>query len=262
MIYYLILALFLFSCSGKGTPNDMVYIPFGEFIMGSEDMDTEGFAKEFGVKKEGFYEDAKPQRRVLLKAFYIDQYEVTHRQYKAFIVATGTPPPPEWTGGQYPKGKDDHPVTEVTWFDAHAYCSWAGKRLPTEEEWEKAARGPDGNIYTWGNEYKEGKANLDHQEVTMPVGSYKTDKSYYGVYDMGGNVTEWVDAWYEPYPGSKASNNDFGRKYRVLRGDSGGAMGHYNLGKIFARASFRQYNDPYGAAEDGGFRCAKSAEGG
>lgn len=260
-ILYLLFILLVSSCSGRKTPGDMVYIPVGEFIMGSDgDIVTEGFAKEFGVKKGGFYEDAKPARKVFLKAFYIDKYEVTNKQYKTFIIATGNPPPPTWTGG-VPKGKEEHPVINVTWFNAHAYCVWAKKRLPTEEEWEKAARGPDGNIYTWGNEYKEGEANLDNKDVTMPVGSYKTDKSYYGVYDMGGNVTEWVDAWYEPYPGSKAQNNDFGKKFRVLRGDSGGSMGHYNLGKIFARTSFRQYNDPNEAAEDGGFRCAKSANG-
>ncbi len=258
-IYYLLVILTLLSCSKVDVPGDMVYIPAGEFIMGSEEIDPEGFAKEFGVRKGGFYEDEGPARKVTLKAFFMDKYEVTNGQYKAFTDASGHTPPITWEGGTYPEGKGNHPVSNVSWYDAHAYCKWAGKRLPTEEEWEKAARGPHGNVYPWGNEYGKDKANLDNTDITNPVGSYKSDRSYYGVYDMGGNVMEWVASWYEPYPGSKADNKDFGRKHKVLRGGAGGSVGHYNLGKVFARATFRQYNDPSGSAEDGGFRCAADA---
>lgn len=256
----LILVTLLSACSRKKNIKDMVYIPSGEFIMGSDSSDMEDFAREFGVRKGKFFEDAKPAKKIFLEAFYIDKFEVTNREYKAFIDATGYAAPPTWVRRGYPAGKGDHPVSNVTWFDAHAYCKWAGKRLPTEREWEKAARGPDGNLYPWGNKYSNTKANLSKVEITAPVGSYKGDRSYYGVYDMGGNVTEWVNDWYEPYPWSKARNNDFGKKYKVLRGGSGGSLGHYNLGKIFSRTSFRQYSDPYETAEDGGFRCAKSAE--
>jgi len=239
----------------------MVYIPAGEFIMGTDRGFMEEFSREYGVRKGKFFEDAEPAKKIFLKAFYIDKYEVTNREYKKFIDATGYPPPPTWRGNMYPEGKGDHPVTNVTWFDAHAYCKWAGKRLPTEAEWEKAARGPDGNIYPWGNKYGSEKANLNNIEITAPVGSYKEDRSYYGVYDMAGNVTEWVDDWYQPYPWSKARNKDFGKRYKVLRGGSGGSLGHYNLTRIFATTFFRQYGNPYEAADDGGFRCARSVEG-
>jgi len=257
----LLTLLVLSSCAReKARPIEgMVYIPSGEFIMGSEDVDTEGLAKEFGERKVRYYEDEKPMRKIFLKGFYIDKYEVTNMEYKAFIAATGYPPPPTWEKDMYPNGKANHPVNNVTWFDAHAYCTWAGKRLPIEEEWEKAARGPNGNKYPWGNEYDEKNANLN-KGTTVPVGSYKIDKSYYGVYDMGGNVMEWVDDWYKPYPGNKTENKDFGETSRILRGGSGSVLGHYIIGKVYARSSFRHYYLPGGAGDDGGIRCAKSAE--
>ena len=258
---YIIFALILFSCSAENAPKraDMVYIPSSEFIMGSNDVDTEGLAKEFGIRKGHFYEDEKPMRKIFLKGFYIDKYEVTNKKYKSFIDATGYPPPTLWRNGIYPADQHNYPVTNVTWFDAHAYCTWAGNRLPKEEEWEKAARGPDGNKYPWGNEYDEKKANTAN-ETTMSVGSYETDRSFYGVYDMGGNVMEWVDAWYEPYHGNKLRNKDFEKRYRVLRGGSAVASEHYVLGKIFSRSSYRYYDDPSGRGEDGGFRCAADAK--
>src|SRR3990167_7167618 len=237
---YIIFALILFSCSAENAPKraDMVFIPAGEFIMGNDDVDTEGFAKEFGIRKGHFYEDEKPMRKIFLQGFYIDKYEVTNKKYKSFIDAASYPPPPSWENGMHPVNQSNYPATNITWFDAHGYCTWAGKRLPTEEEWEKAARGPDGNKYPWGNEYDEKKGNLKGG-TAVPVGSYESDKSYYGVYDMGGNVIEWVDAYYEPYPGNKSENKDFGEKSRVLRGGSGFTVGHYILNKIFARSSFR-----------------------
>ena len=260
--YLLIISsLFLFSCSIEKAPQieGMVYIPSGEFIMGSADVDTEGLGKEFGERKGRYYEDEKPVRKIFLKGFYINKYEVTNMEYKTFVTAAGYPPPPTWVNVMYPNSEANHPVTNVTWFDAYNYCAWAGKRLPTEEEWEKAARGPNGNKYPWGDEYDEKKANLT-KGATTAVGSFETDKSYYGVYDMGGNIMEWVDAWYKPYPGSKAENKDFGETSRVLRGDAGSVLGHYSLSKIYARSSSRHYGHTDEAGDDAGIRCAESVK--
>ena len=260
--YLLIISsLFLFSCSIEKAPRieGMAYIPSGEFIMGSEDVDTEGLAKEFGERRGRYYEDEKPVRKIFLKGFYINKYEVTNMEYKTFVTAAGYPPPPTWVNVMYPNSEANHPVTNVTWFDAYNYCAWAGKRLPTEEEWEKAARGPNGNKYPWGDEYDEKKANLT-KGATTAVGSFETDKSYYGVYDMGGNIMEWVDAWYKPYPGSKAENKDFGETSRVLRGDAGSVLGHYSLSKIYARSSSRHYGHTDEAGDDAGIRCAESVK--
>ncbi len=260
-VYWTLIVLVLVACSRKGYKevDGMIYIPAGEFIMGSEDVDTEGLAKEFGARKGQYYEDERPVRKVYLDGFFIDKYEVTNKEYKAFVTATGYTPPGTWENNTYEEGKDDHPVNNVTWYGAYAYCKWAGKRLPTEKEWEKAARGPNGNRYPWGNEFDEGKANLT-KGSTAPAGSSETDKSYYGVFDMGGNVMEWVDDWYKPYPGNQSDNKEFGEKYKILRGGSGSVLGHYVIGKIFSRASFRHYYDPRGAGNDGGFRCARSVK--
>lgn len=255
--------LFLFSCTGEKAPHieGMVYVPAGRFIMGSEDVDTEGLGKDVGTRGGALYKNERPLRKIFLPGFYIDKYEVTNEKYNMFVYSTRHPLPPSWDWGRgiYPYGKGNHPVNNVTWFDAMAYCQWAGKRLPTEEEWEKAARGPYGNRYPWGMEYDETKANLTKGD-TVPAGSYETDKSYYEVYDMGGNLMEWVDAWYEPYPGNDmAGSGDFGKKYRILRGGVGNFKGHYqSLVKIFARSSFRHFYWPDQGGDDGGFRCAMS----
>ncbi|MBI5598608.1 MAG: SUMF1/EgtB/PvdO family nonheme iron enzyme [Deltaproteobacteria bacterium] len=252
-------AFSLFSCSGERASEikGMVYIPSGEFIMGSDEVDAQALGKEFGLRKGRFYEDESPRRKVSLDGFYMDIYEVTNRAYKEFVDATGYNAPGNRENRAYPPEAAEHPVTNVTWFDAHAFCQWAGKRLPTEEEWEKAYRGPNGNIYPWGTEFDIKKAVLD-TESSAPVGSRQSDKSYYGVYDMAGNVMEWVDSWYGPYPGNTTENKDYGKNYRVLRGDAAGQDGHYMMNKISARGSNRNYYLPGGAADDGGFRCAKS----
>jgi len=236
----------------------MIYIPEGEFVMGSDEVDTEGMAKEFGDRKGVFYEDEKPVRKINLKAYYIDKYEVTMKAYKAFVDAVSYPPPSEWNGNNYPKGGENYPVLHISRFNANDYCKWAGKRLPSEEEWEKAARGPNGNRYSYGNDFDASKANLSGTQPSE-VGSYETDKSYYGVYDMAGNMSEWVDAWYEPYPGSNHKHKDFGKTSRVLRG---GAFlgGHYMMSRVDSRAAYRSYFRPDGYAVDTGFRCARDVE--
>lgn len=181
-IALLIIALLLYSCKQGGWPGkeEMIHIPAGKFIIGSNDEDTNQLAKEFGARQKVFFMNERPVRELYLKDFYIDKFEVTNRDYKKFVESTGYPPPPHWKYGTYDQKRKIHSVMRVSWFDADAYCKWLGKRLPVEEEWEKAARGPNGNKYPWGNEFDEKKANL-RQGDTVPAGKMANDKSFYGV---------------------------------------------------------------------------------
>lgn len=190
----------------------MIAIPAGEFIMGSD----------AGSDNE------RPAHLVYLDAYELDRYEVTNAQYRRFLLATGGRPPRHWTDTAYPAGQADYPVVGVSWDAADAYCRWAGKRLPTEAEWEKACRGTDGRSYPWGEAWEPGRANVDaagwdfggakHDATAptvwdaawarltlppgspgpllQPVGSHLDGASPYGVLDMVGNASEWVADWY------------------------------------------------------------------
>jgi formylglycine-generating enzyme required for sulfatase activity len=164
----------------------MVLVPAGEFKMGSDPSD------KWAESDEG------PQRIVNLPAFLIDQLEVSTLDYKRFIDATGWPAPPTWHDRTYKEGADFIPVTDVTWWDATAYAAWVGKRLPTEAEWEKAARGTDGRRFPWGNSFSADLAN--DGPTPLPVGSKSLGASPYGALDMSGNVGEWTASVYMPYP--------------------------------------------------------------
>jgi formylglycine-generating enzyme required for sulfatase activity len=182
----------------------MRLVPAGEFIMGTDRTDPENTHLKIGTVKP-LYKDQHPEHKVYLDPFYIDEKEVTNLEYKKFIDSTQFPElPGHWEEGSFPEGKGDLPVTNVTWREAFTYALWAGKRLPTEAQWEKAARGTEGRLYPWGDEYQKGWANIgvDGAKALAPSGSYPKDVSPYQVFDMAGNVMEWTSSWYQAYPGN------------------------------------------------------------
>ena len=218
----------------------MVAIPAGEFLMGSDQ------------------EAERPPHTVSVDAFEIDKFEVTNEEFERFVTETGYETGAEKAGEPqtwrtYAEGNPRHPVVKVTWNDAVAYCEWAEKRLPTEAEWEKAARGTEGYIYPWGNEWDPTKANTKDggRRGTTVVGSFPEGGSPYGVIDMVGNVREWVSDWYKAYPGSDYESPYFGEKYRVIRG--GGWFEETELATTTQRfaSSVEARND------DIGFRCVR-----
>lgn len=236
-------------------PVSMVTIPAGEFLMGS----PEGKGRA----------DERPQRAVYLDAFVIDQVEVTNERYMAFVKTTGhrTPPNPYGTSPLVSLAGIEHlPVVQTTWYDAKAYCTWAKKRLPTEAEWEKAARGTDGRLYPWGNEPPTAKrANFDREwedEKTLhPVGSLPGGDSPYGVKDMAGNAREWVSDWYDAdYYQDAPPRNPLGPdKKGVVRSIRGGSW-HSPASDITTTARGR---GGFALQTHGtGFRCARSLDNG
>ena len=224
----------------------MVLVPAGEFRMGS-----------FGGDP-----DELPVHKVYLGAFFMDKHQVTVSQYKRFLEATPQDSPPDWTLMNKPTNQS-RPVANVDWVDADTYCKWAGKRLPTEAEWEKAARGTDGRVYPWGNEpptrfhANSGKEVWNNHSALSPVGTFEEGKSPYGIYDMAGNVWEWVSDWYdqEYYQLSPPQNPSGPRKgsHKVVRGGSWGSNGITDL-----RSSDREIHVPSFRGFGTGFRCAQT----
>ncbi|MBV9468376.1 MAG: SUMF1/EgtB/PvdO family nonheme iron enzyme [Abitibacteriaceae bacterium] len=231
--------------AGKA-PEGMVYIPGGPFIMGT---DEEDHNTDHTIRA---YSDANPRHNVNVAAFYMDKLEVTNVQYKQFCDATHYPPPPHWLTGTYPDGEGNLPVYNVDWWEASAYAAWAGKRLPTEAEWEKAARGTDGRTYPWGEDWDNSRTVADAKKPE-PVGSHPTGASPYGVLDMAGNVMEWVSDWYAAYPGALHTFPEFGTTHKVVRG------GGFNHGEALYRTYYRCVARPQTRSDWIGFRCAKSA---
>ncbi|MBI5427173.1 MAG: formylglycine-generating enzyme family protein [Nitrospinae bacterium] len=229
----------------RETPPNMASVPAGEFIMGSNER----------------WDDESPEYVERTKSFYIDLYEVTNEDYRKFVDAARREPPYHWPNGAIPKGREKHPVVYVNWFDANDYCKWAGKRLPTEEEWEKAARGEDGFVYPWGNEWVLDKSNnpYKHSTGTEPVGSYPAGRSPYGLHDMSGNVWEWVDSYYLPHPGNTTHRAEYGKDKRLLKGGSWFDCLSYGCG-LSAPTFNRSFFTPEVRNNSFGFRCAKDAE--
>lgn len=260
LVQSVIFCVFLISNFGllsgcSKPPSDMAYIPKGEFIMGSDEVDKEAKAQQYGSKKP-WYANERPKINVYVKKFYIDKYEVTIAQYKEFINATGRTAPEYWARARDIDKFANYPVTAVSWYEAKDYCEWRGKRLPTEAEWEKAARGTDGRRFPWGNEFNIDNCNcLAKNETPLEVGSIEGDKSPYGVYDMAGNVLEWTADWYKPYPGNDYNDKDYGEKFKVIRG-GGWGVGHYVL-QYHILSSHRTTDTPENKLDDTGFRCAK-----
>jgi formylglycine-generating enzyme required for sulfatase activity len=239
---------------------DMVTVPAGPFVLGSDEVDTEGRSQEFGGRRP-WYEDEHPRQRMTLGTFRIDRTEVTEAAYAAFVREVHYPPPPDWTGTPAAPERPDLPVTQVNWMDAQNYCHWRGARLPSEFEWEKAARGPDGRVYPYGDTFDPERANSGKEGEIAPVGRYAGSASPYGAVDMAGNVWEWTSSWYLPYPGSGLQSPLFGRRQKVLRGGSAGTVGgHYLLQSLTSRASYRFLLDPRAKAADAGFRCVQTLD--
>lgn len=205
------------------------------------------------------WDDESPEHIASTGAFYIDLHEVINKDYKKFAEATRRETPYHWPNGEIPNGKQNHPVVYVSWFDARDYCQWTGKRLPTEQEWEKAARGEEGNIYPWGNEWSLDKSNnpYKYSTGTEPVRSYPSGRSPYGLYDMSGNVWEWVDSFYLPHPGNTVHRAEYGKDKRILKGGSWFDCLSYGCG-LSAPTFNRSFFTPEVRNNSFGFRCAKS----
>lgn len=223
----------------------MALVPAGEFIMGS----SMGEA------------DEQPVHWVYVGTFFMDTYQVSVSQYARFLDATSQEAPPDWSimnRSQHQK----RPIANVDWPEAKAYCTWAGKRLPTEAEWEKAARGTDGRTYPWGNEHPTkffanvSRDNWNNHGALTAVGTFEGGKSPYGIYDMAGNVWEWVNDWYDPdYYKTSPSKNPTGPSMgesKVIRGGSWGSR------PDALRSSNREIHSPSIRGLGTGFRCAKT----
>ncbi len=203
-------------------PEGMVYVPAGSFIMGSETGDP----------------DEKPKHIAWTDAFFIDRYEVSYAEFAAYDPTF-----------EIPEGRENSPAI-VNWYQAEAYAKWAGKRLPTEKEWEKAARGTDGRIFPWGNTFDLTYVVWDR---AYPRGSaIAKPESPYGCYDMAGSVWEWTSDWYLPYPGNDVPMEQYGEVYKVMRGGS-----NFN-NQSFYRTTQRYYLHPQKISRYFvGFRCVK-----
>lgn len=223
----------------------MVLIPVGEFTMGSDKGD----------------DDEQPIHRVFLDNYYIDKFEVTNRRFAKFVKAMLLEPPWGFADKDTPIVHADRPVRWVNWWEALGYCLWVGKRLPTEAEWEKAARGSDARTYPWGNDpptsahavfgLKEGT------DTVSPIGNRDAGKSPYGVHDMAGNLYEWTTDWYDDrYYTDLTAINPRGPLQGMAKAQRGGS---YTNSPYRLRSTFRTKGDPLEHEHNVGFRCAQDA---
>ena len=225
------------AAAGYPHPAGMVYVSGGAFMMGRDNGD----------------EAERPPHQVTVKPFFIDTYEVTNEDYEKFVKSTGHRPPAAWKNGSYPAGFAHRPVTSVTWDDANDYARWAGKRLPTEEEWEFAARGAEGRLYPWGNDWQQGSANANGAEQSVTDVAAHNGMSPFGAYDMVGNAWEWTASNFKAYPGRGLPANLPAGELKVIRG------GCYESTKDYATTTYRAGWPARGAItyDQTGFRCAR-----
>jgi formylglycine-generating enzyme required for sulfatase activity/predicted Ser/Thr protein kinase len=218
------------------SPPGMVYVSGGSFTMGRENGD----------------DSERPPHDVSVKPFFIDADELTNEEYEKFVKAANHRSPSSWKNGTFPPGAGRRPVTGVTWDDASDYARWAGKRLPTEEEWEFAARGADGRIYPWGNDWQAAANANGAEQSTADVGTYR-GPSPFGTSDMVGNAWEWTASNFRPYPGRGLPASQPTGELKVIRG------GCYESTKDYATTTYRAGWPARGAAtyDQTGFRLAK-----
>ena len=274
------------SLADTPSTGEMALVPPGEFFMGAP-------AGSHGLP------DEQPERRVFVSGFWIDRYEVTNAGYLQFVQATGYRTPANanpaatlWESGRPLPGIDLHPVVNVSWDDAVAFCRWRGKRLPTEAEWEKAARGTDRRIYPWGDEWDQDLANsasywagrridfsngaewdefwlrgegariskeqgLKGEVLTLPVGSFPAGVNAYGLFDMAGNAAEWVEDWYNPnYYKDAPLSNPTGPDRGAIKAMRGGS---WLKPAVSLRTTDRDWGTMDSRPSGTGFRCAKDA---
>jgi len=262
---------------------ELVYVAAGEFTLGSSDAEIDAWLRQHPGDDRSWFEDEQPQCRVNLPAYWIGRTEVTNAQHLRFVQATGQRAPQHWASGRPPAGLENFPVVLVNWESARAYCAWAGGRLPTELEWEKAARSADGRIFPWGNEwdrsrcrnfqgitgrsyasFRDGLSALEvwvrsHDPVRegpVAVGSNPSGGSVYGCQDMAGNVWEWCEDWHDEEAYRRYARGDLtppaSGSLKVLRGGSWSSDN-----PTFFRCANRDLNYPVSRYDFLGFRCVR-----
>jgi len=242
----------LYLAAARAGEPGMVFIPAGDFLRGRTHALPDDGLKWYPT----LLKDDRPLKRIYVGAFYLDEHEVTNAEYARFVHAARHRPPYNWPGGQRPEGMDNVPVVDVSWEDAAAYARWAGKRLPTEAEWERACRGlAEGRKYPWGDE-EPTRSDARFDSLEGPGADCSFRRNYFGLCDMAGNVWEWCADWYEKdYYARAPEKNPRGPEsgmYRVLRGGSWADESRY------LTCAARTWALPAERSPNIGFRCAKS----
>lgn len=230
----------------------MVQVPAGEFTMGR----TKSTRDDSTKMRPQVLLDDRPAHKVWVDAFEMDAREVTNARYAKFVAATGRKTPYHWVGGKVPEGQESYPIYNVDWADADAFCKWDGKRLPTEAEWERAARGGlEGMDYPWGDGIKSAQALFNVQTGPGPVGQFAPNA--FGLFDMAGGVSEWCSDWWDhDYYGRGENKSPKGPAqglYKIMRG------GAWSDSPKRVTVFFRNWAAPEQKTPNVGFRCAANA---